>query len=374
MTNVDAQSSGTNIVIQVIGEISNRAAPHRKFVQTFVLAPQDNGFYVLNDIFRYIVDEEEQLETENDEVQQPVVPQESGFQETASVADEPETKTLTSSADPAAVEHDARQVDHELEAKLATDEPPAVPEMQTATVNGEVVPEGSAVAEDAPAAALPAEDAPAAALPAEEEAVSAAVEEQETQAESKPEPEPEQEPEVVQPEVPKSPKPSPLASPPKPMAIQPTQPTMPAVPAVPKTWASMVASGALAGKKPVTPAVPPPSPAPAQPKAASSKAPSAVPTTPAASVPREPSPQTTPQSDGWQTAVNDHGRRQNRPQSLSTAAPQGAQGYIKTLPPSTTTDMIKSELSKYGNVIYCDIHFERVSLTIAQAWVRVHTH
>ncbi|KAL8954599.1 MAG: hypothetical protein Q9193_007180, partial [Seirophora villosa] len=39
--------------------MSNKAAPHRKFVQTFVLAEQPNGYFVLNDIFRYIEDEED---------------------------------------------------------------------------------------------------------------------------------------------------------------------------------------------------------------------------------------------------------------------------------------------------------------------------
>lgn len=57
--NVDSQASFANILITVIGEISNKSEPSRKFVQTFVLAEQPNGYYVLNDIFRYLVDEEE---------------------------------------------------------------------------------------------------------------------------------------------------------------------------------------------------------------------------------------------------------------------------------------------------------------------------
>ena len=54
VTNVDSQASDSNIVIQVIGEISNKSQPHRKFTQTFVLATQTNGYFVLNDIFRYL--------------------------------------------------------------------------------------------------------------------------------------------------------------------------------------------------------------------------------------------------------------------------------------------------------------------------------
>ena len=50
---VDAQtSSHGGIIIQVIGEMSNRGDPWKKFVQTFFLAEQPNGYFVLNDIFR----------------------------------------------------------------------------------------------------------------------------------------------------------------------------------------------------------------------------------------------------------------------------------------------------------------------------------
>src|SRR6266576_2443199 len=55
---VDAQSSANGgIIIQVIGEMSNHAEPWRKFVQTFFLAEQPNGYFVLNDIFRFLKEE-----------------------------------------------------------------------------------------------------------------------------------------------------------------------------------------------------------------------------------------------------------------------------------------------------------------------------
>ncbi|KAF8186991.1 hypothetical protein K438DRAFT_1919867 [Mycena galopus ATCC 62051] len=55
---VDAQSSADGgIIIQVIGEMSNHADPWRKFVQTFFLAEQPNGYFVLNDIFRFLKEE-----------------------------------------------------------------------------------------------------------------------------------------------------------------------------------------------------------------------------------------------------------------------------------------------------------------------------
>ena len=55
---MDAQSSANGgIIIQVIGEMSNRGEPWRKFAQTFFLAEQPNGYFVLNDIFRFLKEE-----------------------------------------------------------------------------------------------------------------------------------------------------------------------------------------------------------------------------------------------------------------------------------------------------------------------------
>lgn len=60
ISNVDSQSSASGgILIQVLGEMSNKSGPWRKFAQTFFLAEQPNGYFVLNDIFRYLKDEEE---------------------------------------------------------------------------------------------------------------------------------------------------------------------------------------------------------------------------------------------------------------------------------------------------------------------------
>ena len=43
-------------MVQVSGELSNNGQPMRRFVQTFVLAPQNpKKYYVHNDIFRYQV-------------------------------------------------------------------------------------------------------------------------------------------------------------------------------------------------------------------------------------------------------------------------------------------------------------------------------
>lgn len=52
---VDSQATiGSGVVVQVTGELSNNGEPMRRFMQTFVLAPQSaKKFYVHNDIFRY---------------------------------------------------------------------------------------------------------------------------------------------------------------------------------------------------------------------------------------------------------------------------------------------------------------------------------
>ncbi|KAH7873709.1 hypothetical protein F5879DRAFT_972346 [Lentinula edodes] len=67
INSVDAQSSADGgIIIQVIGELSNNNGPWQKFVQTFFLAEQPNGYFVLNDIFRFL--KEDAVEGDSDEV------------------------------------------------------------------------------------------------------------------------------------------------------------------------------------------------------------------------------------------------------------------------------------------------------------------
>jgi len=68
------------VVVQVSGELSNNGQPMRRFVQTFVLAPQSaKKYYVRNDIFRYqddifsddedCIEERSSIEQENEVVQ-----------------------------------------------------------------------------------------------------------------------------------------------------------------------------------------------------------------------------------------------------------------------------------------------------------------
>ncbi|KAM8878863.1 ras GTPase-activating protein-binding protein 2 isoform 2-T2 [Spinachia spinachia] len=72
---VDAHATlSDGVVVQVLGELSNDGQPMRKFMQTFVLAPEGsvaNKFYVHNDIFRYedevFGDSEAELDDESEE-------------------------------------------------------------------------------------------------------------------------------------------------------------------------------------------------------------------------------------------------------------------------------------------------------------------
>ncbi|KAJ3316136.1 hypothetical protein HDU93_004588, partial [Gonapodya sp. JEL0774] len=55
VSNVDSQASiNGGILVQVLGELSNRGRPSQKFAQTFFLAEQPSGYFVLNDIFRFL--------------------------------------------------------------------------------------------------------------------------------------------------------------------------------------------------------------------------------------------------------------------------------------------------------------------------------
>lgn len=55
----DSQSSYEGgVIVLVTGCLMAKDKPKRKFTQSFFLAPQDNGYYVLNDVLRYIVDSE----------------------------------------------------------------------------------------------------------------------------------------------------------------------------------------------------------------------------------------------------------------------------------------------------------------------------
>lgn len=326
VTNVDSQASDSNIVIQVIGEISNKSQPHKKFTQTFVLATQTNGYFVLNDIFRFLIEEEDEVEQEapKEEAEQtPAV-------ETAAKVPPPsvepsEAKTLTDSADPIAVEHDAKIVDRELEKKAS--EP------------------------------IPAETAAA--------AVNGGDEKPEVKAEETPAPaEPKAEPVIAEkPEKPAEPvhTPAPVATP------KPAVPAAAPKPSVPKTWASLAAAAsggaAAAVATPTAPTSSTPSSA-SQPRAAAPAAKAAVqmpapPSAPAAaSTPAAQSEDA--QQDEWTAVGGNHGRQQSRQANAQQQEGPQTRGYIKNVSDNIDGNQLKAHLEKFGEVIYFDVHRNKV--------------
>ena len=102
---VDAQSSANGgIIIQVIGEMSNHNDPWRKFVQTFFLAEQPNGYFVLNDIFRFLKEETLEGDGTDEEVHESnTVPEPVPVAQTVVSPPEPAYEPLCDPAPPPAV-------------------------------------------------------------------------------------------------------------------------------------------------------------------------------------------------------------------------------------------------------------------------------
>ncbi|TKA69476.1 hypothetical protein B0A55_08948 [Friedmanniomyces simplex] len=354
VTNVDSQASGANILIVVIGEMSNKGQPHRKFTQTFVLATQTNGYFVLNDILRFLIEEEEEEEQSETEVVPQGEEEEQQFPEDDTdlpdpLASVPEAvkAAMMRSDDPLAMEVDAQAVDKELEEKVVkADEPPA------ATVNGDAETEQSETnhVEETPSAAA-AEDKEAE-HPVEPPLSRSATKEKEE----------------VQPEKPKDPAPSPA---PAPSTQTPAQPAAPPKPAAPKTWASLAASAnrvatPAAPQQPAQPrqAVPttkPQAPAPSRAPAqtpATPASPAQAPATQSSTAPTAPASQpgesnttssTTNQQDEW-VAVQGHNRQQ-----LRQVEQGNCRGYVRNVHEGLEVADLQAHFKQFGELTGVEI-------------------
>ncbi|KAJ3297547.1 hypothetical protein HDU79_003054 [Rhizoclosmatium sp. JEL0117] len=70
VSNVDSQSSHNGcIAIMVLGEMSNKGGASHKFCQCFVLAEQPSGYFVFNDMFRFL---KEDIDNEYEEAADPM--------------------------------------------------------------------------------------------------------------------------------------------------------------------------------------------------------------------------------------------------------------------------------------------------------------
>jgi len=217
---VDAQSSANGgIIIQVIGQMSNKDENWRKFVQTFFLAEQPNGYFVLNDIFRFL--KEEAVDEETDD------------------ADESEPYEVP--AQPAAAAAAAAAAEPSFEAPREPTPPPApaaVPEPAAAAV--------PAVVDEAPTNDVAEPSLTQASSPSPEQPEPKQLEE-ETQPLVEPTPAPVKTNGIHAAEPEKAPAaaevPEPAAAPiPAPVPVQHPAPTQPAAPSAPRTWATLAAA------------------------------------------------------------------------------------------------------------------------------------
>ena len=296
--------------------MSNKSEPHHKFVQTFVLAEQPNGYFVLNDIFRYLSDDEDEIV--EDEQPQPEVPAEKAPTPAAGLEDvQPhiEEQVVTEDA--------AEQVDEKLE-----EEKTETPQEEVADVNGDIASTTAEEPVEAPER-VPIED-----VVATETTEPVATEQTD-------------EPEAA-----------PAPSEPAPEATAPAPAPAPGLEAPPakKTWASMVGGGGA--QKPAVPALP--ITAPAQPKG-SRPAPSAQ----APRAPSESASITTPgtastptsQSNGWQTA--EHSKKSNRPQN-KVVSEGTTLAYIKNVNEKVDARVLREILENFGELKYFDVSRPRV--------------
>ncbi|RFN45377.1 hypothetical protein FIE12Z_10351 [Fusarium flagelliforme] len=326
VSNVDSQASAENIVIQVIGETSNKGAEPRKFVQTFVLAQQPSGYFVLNDILRYIDEETENeataaTEEAPEEAAAPAT--EEAAPVTGAVAAEPAAPAEETQEETAAPSLDPEVVDQKLE--------------EVSTSKDGVTPNGSTTEASSDEAKAPETKPEAPAETADEAAKELAEED------------------VKEAEKPKDPSPTPVS---KPVAAPPAAPEKPAGPPKPMTWATRAAA---ALPRPVVPLAKTPTPpvnqsrAPAPAASAPTSQPAAAPVSTANAPATEAASKETA---GWQTAGGDS-KRQNRPQSVSgppANEKEGTLGYVKFVTEKVQDADLKNTLAAFGELTYFDIN------------------
>lgn len=293
-------------------------------MQTFVLAQQPTGYFVLNDIFRYINEEGDEEVVEAAPVEDAAGPLDQDVEM---------PKAQASTEEPAPEALIAEVVDKKLE----TVEAEAAPTPSTNGTSEEVVEAEAPVAESKEEESTP-------------EAAEKAVEE-----------------EIKEPEKPKEPVPSPVvtrtpSAAAKPAAAKPAEPLKQAAPAKPKSWASLVGSSTPKPAVPASVTAPKTATPPAQARAAppAKAAPVQAQTTESTVSAAEKDKENTPGA-GWQTA-GDNAKRQNRPQSISQAPleKEGTMAYIRNVTEKLGPDELRSALESFGTLIYFDINRGKV--------------
>lgn len=324
----------------MIGEISNKSGEPKKFVQTFVLAQQPAGYFLLNDILRYVNEGEEEAAEGAVSEAAPVAEPDVAQEPTAEPVPEKVDVVESASASP---KLDAQAVDQKLEeAATAEKEASSAPAVETPV-------EVAAPAEEAPSNTEAAKGAEPVANP---EKTAEEVAEEET----------------AKPELPKDPSPTPAPGPaPRAAPAAPApEPEKPKGPPKPMTWASRIAAAA-GPVKPVVPVIPKAAAPPAaQSKAAApaqSNAPAQATEAPAQAANKE-------AASEWRTAGAES-KRQSRQQPTATA-PSGkddALAYVKFVTDKVKDEDLRGALGGFGELVYFDINRSKVCNHLYVSWL-----
>ncbi|KAJ1558344.1 hypothetical protein HK405_013889, partial [Cladochytrium tenue] len=142
VSNVDSQASHDGcVVIMVLGEMSNKGGPSHKFCQCFVLAEQPAGYFVYNDIFRFLKEDVEDFDAQPETVEDddPVEDEETEQPETAEDV-ETASPEPPSEIEPAAVASVSSAVEQDQTPKSAPSSPPKAPVTDVAPIAAEQPP------------------------------------------------------------------------------------------------------------------------------------------------------------------------------------------------------------------------------------------
>lgn len=308
-------------------------------MQTFVLAQQPSGYFVLNDVLRYI---NEDVEDE---------------------APEPSAQTVTMPAEPEATAAAAAEDTTEQAVLQQSDQESSTAQLDPAVVNKKLE-EVSAAEKESPSAS--ATDTPAESAPEVQETTPAQVA---TAPESAPVPDPDTaarelaEEDAKKTEAPKDPTPTPVAA--RSAAPVAAEPEKPKEPPKPMTWASRAAAAAAAAGPP-RPAVPLPKtatpPAPTQSRVVPVTNPAVASQTGEVAAPSS-KPANKENVNEWQTAGADS-KRQSRPLSISGPPPEkdGTLAYIRNVTDKIQSDDLRAALAEYGELKYFDVNRQKVRL------------
>ena len=343
VTNVDSMASiNDSIFVQVLGQMTNNGEPNRRYSQSFFLAQQPGGYYVLNDILRYLKeDDEDELYLEDE------APAEG---ETLADAVVEPIKEAAESVKEAVVPDEKKEEvpSEETPAEAEISEPGPVAEINGTKSEPEVEPEVEEKPVEKKLESVAEQIASAPLLPAVPSIISTSSTNTEENPAATSPPAPEQK--AVAPTKEEKP-------------AAPAAPPAPAKPAAPRTWANLLAAGAKNASAAASTAA-----TTVASTAAAAVAPVVAQVAPAKDAPKDGANNATPgtpssganpaSAGGWQTT--DSTRRPNRPVSTSGPPQNQIAAYIKNVTERVDPVALREALSKYGTIKHFEIIKPRV--------------